>query len=86
METKRVIERLANGEYGEAPDSKITKDRLIDELYNDINPLCETETQGEGGNTTLWDWLYQGDYSGDETAEALAAEWDKLSEVNNATN
>lgn len=80
METQRVVERLAKGEYDEAPDGDITKEWLVDQLCNDVMPLCETHTMGEGGTTTLWDWLYEGDYSGDETAESLAAEWDELSE------
>lgn len=44
--------------------------------------LCETTTNPANG-TDLGDWLAEGDYDGNETAESLAAEWDSLNPENN---
>ena len=55
-------------------------DAAIQAIYDAVEPLCKTETDGHGGETTtLWEWLSQtGGYHGDETPASIAAEWDNL--------
>jgi hypothetical protein len=48
---------------------------------SDVSPLCQTPTNPEN-ETPLVDWLAEGDYDGDETAESLAAEWDEVNSAN----
>ena len=54
-------------------------DETLAALHSAVEPHCATETRPTDGTTTLYEWLAEGDYSGNETPEALAAEWDELS-------
>ena len=48
-------------------------------IFEAVEPLCVTETTGD---TNLYDWLQQlGGYTGDETPESIAAEWDSLDDA-----
>lgn len=51
---------------------------VVGVLKTHLEAHCHTETEGDGGTTTLYDWLYEGSYTGDETLESLAREWDEL--------
>lgn len=54
---------------------------VIDAIYNAVRPLCNTETDGNGGNeTTLYEWLESGEYHKSDTPQSIAAEWDNLNE------
>lgn len=54
---------------GETPNQEI-----VDTICAAVEPLCNTDTDG------LEDWLAgSGGYSGNETPESIAAEWDSLS-------
>lgn len=80
--THPIIEKLVNAD-GAFLNSKEWRG-LIDQLNDLVDPLCKTDTHNSESldeNTRLWDWLYEGDYSGSETPESLAAEWDELSEA-----
>lgn len=54
------------------------KDNLINWLYQDVVPLCEEETDDNDDHTGLWQWLDERSYSGTETPESLAADYDKM--------
>lgn len=55
--------------------------RVIETLYKAVAPICTTETDPPDDTTTsLYDWLAEGDYTGNETPESLAQEWDALSD------
>lgn len=47
--------------------------------YDATERLCKTPTDGDGGTTTLWDWMLEGEWEV-MTPEDMAAEWDSLSE------
>jgi len=50
-----------------------------DVIFSAVEPLCKTDIMDELGQPTLLgDWLSAGDYSGDETPESIAVEWDAL--------
>jgi hypothetical protein len=51
----------------------------IQAIHDDVEPLCKTRTDGNGGNeTTLYDWLASGEYCTSDTAQSIADEWDAL--------
>ena len=56
-------------------------DAAIRAIYDEVEPLCKTTTDGnDGQETTLWDWLSEtGGYTGNETPDGIAQEWDDLS-------
>jgi len=74
MDFQTAINTLASKSFED-------KTELIDAIYTFVEPLCATDTEGEGDTTQLWDWLYSGDYYGNETPESIASEWDELSEA-----
>lgn len=43
-----------------------------------VGRYCDEPTTDEHGADELQDWLSHGDYSGNETPESIAAEWDQL--------
>ena len=47
------------------------REGAVNILYKAVLPMTET-----GYNGSLWDWLYEGDYDGDERVGDIAAEWD----------
>jgi len=49
-------------------------------VYEVVEPLCNTDTATADSPNSLYAWLEEGDYDGDETPEFIAAEWDALSE------
>lgn len=53
-------------------------------LHALVSEHCTTPTQWRGDDM-LGDWLAQGEYTGAETAESIAAEWDALSAEIDAT-
>ena len=57
-------------------------DEAIQVIFDAVGPECKTSTDDDDGETTtLWDWLSAtGGYTGNETPEDLAQEWDELSE------
>lgn len=72
-----AIKRLANNDFGSAT----TREGAIRIIYNEVDSICTTPTDGgDGRETPLWDWLYMRDYSVNETPHSLAIEWDELSE------
>ena len=59
------------------------KDSSIDAIFEEVEPLCRTATDGgTDAETTLWDWLYNGEYDPTNTPESLASEWDNLGQYN----
>jgi len=54
---------------------------VVGVLKGYVEAHCQTDTEGDGGTTTLYDWLYEGSYTGDETLESMAREWDELADV-----
>lgn len=73
---KKMMER---GEYAIRNLSMSTGDfgDNLDYLYDAVAHLCQTETY-ELGKANLLEWLFERNYSGDETPEKLAREWDEL--------
>ena len=67
---------LANREDGE------NRSTHIQVLFDKIEPLCKTSTgqTPDDSETHLFDWLYEGDFTGNETPEGLAHEWDSMTE------
>lgn len=43
-----------------------------------VAEYCEEPTTDEHGADELQDWLSHGDWSGNETPESVAEEWDQL--------
>lgn len=73
MIVQQIVGQLAKGEGD--------KEALISQLHGAVASLCKTSTgDGTDQTTSLWDWLHEGDYLGNETAENIAAEWDNLGE------
>jgi hypothetical protein len=77
MSVERIVQQLSTGEAGRGD-----REGLVSQLYWIVEPLCKTSTGSTGTDedTSLYDWLYNGDYTGNETAESIAAEWDSLNE------
>lgn len=79
-----IVEKLAKGEYTDdvyAPyidDETEPKENLINWLYQDVLPLCNEDNDDNDDHTGLWQWLDGRKYSGNETIESLAAEYDKM--------
>ncbi len=72
MNFKQAVQQMATGEKS---------DEAIQAIYDAVEPLCKTDTQGENETTPLWDWLSEtGGYHGTETPASIAREWDSLSE------
>ena len=65
-------------EHGERRDEALTM------VYAAVAAKSRVRDEGDGEATNLADWLLEGDYSGDETPESLAAEWDALGDADNA--
>jgi len=61
--------------------NKGNHDANIQAIYDAVEPLCKTATDGnDGETTTLHDWLDDGQYSESDTPESLAGDWDALDE------
>ena len=77
MNYKMAVETLHAG------CDRDTQSQCLREIYETVEPLCNTPTAPEG-ETSLYDWLAEGDWSGkpdaDDFAENIAAEWDALTE------
>jgi hypothetical protein len=72
MTFKQAIQKMA--EYEKS-------DEAIRVIFDAVESLCKTPTNGEDNTTPLWDWLSEtGGYSGKETPASIAKEWDSLSE------
>jgi hypothetical protein len=73
MKFKKAIKKLADGNY-----TYQKRDNLIEIIFNKVKPLCKTQIGGDTDETTsLYDWLWEGDYTGKETPKSLAKEWDE---------
>ena len=54
-------------------------DEAVTAIFDAVEPLCKTSTDGGDGETPLWDWLAAtGGYTGSETPDSIAVEWDSL--------
>lgn len=73
MNFKQAVAQMVEGN---------NSDDVVQVIFDAVEPLCKTSTDGNGGETTyLWDWLREtGGYTGSETAKSIAREWDSLSE------
>jgi len=61
-----------------------TSDPAIQVVFDAVEPLCKTATDGNDGNeTTLFDWLLEGAYHTSDTPQSIADEWDELTEQAN---
>lgn len=47
-------------------------------IYEAVNREIETDNGSDSNENPLSDWLHNGSWQGDETPEAVAAEWDEL--------
>jgi len=74
MKFQDAVKAMANYEKSDA---------AIQAIYDAVEPLCKTATDGNNGDaTTLQDWLREtGGYTGNETPESISQEWDELSEA-----
>ena len=77
MDFKIAIETLHAG------CDSATETICLREIHDTVAPLCNTPIATEG-ETSLFDWLAEGDWSGEpdssDFAENIAAEWDELNE------
>lgn len=73
MNFKQAVAQMVEGN---------NSDDVVQVIFDEVEPLCKTSTDGNGGETThLWDWLREtGGYTGKETPQSIASEWDSLSE------
>lgn len=64
--------------------AKVINERKLIEIVNaEVEPLCKTPTynnENTDEHTHLYDWLAEGNYSGKETPQSLADEWDSYHE------
>ncbi len=67
MDSQTAILILAGVIDGDQSDARAV---VADAVW----PLCETDTTG------LEDWISSGDYTGNETPESIAVEWDELTQ------
>lgn len=59
------------------------RDQMIDIVNNAVEDMIQTPAyndEGSDAHTHLRDWLYDGEYAGNETAQSLATEWDEASD------
>lgn len=71
---KTAIKRLAT-------NPTKNRERLVDVINAAVEPLCKTNTyndEGSDAHTHLQDWIAEGDFTGDETPNSIASEWDNL--------
>lgn len=55
--------------------------KTFDQAYDETEQLCKTPTTGNNGKeTTLADWMREGDWQNMTPAE-MAAEWDELGQM-----
>lgn len=74
MTFQEAIQALAQGRgIDPEPEWDATIDEARHVVAVEVASLCKTDTDGIG------DWISAGDYSGSETAESIAVEWDSLS-------
>lgn len=65
----------SNGLEGDAERENYVQ--LITVLAKQVAPLCAVSTDGTNGISTLEEWLFEGEFSGDDTFQSIAAEWDR---------
>jgi len=71
IEFSTAVKLMSSGE--KSPEA-------VQAIFDAVEILCETSTDGDGGESTpLWDWLSEtGGYTGNETPDSIAQEWDEL--------
>lgn len=73
MNFKQAIRKMQSGK----------DDQAVATIVAAVDPLIATTTDGSDNNTTLSDWIAEGEFTGDETPESIAAEWNELTEQAN---
>jgi len=59
------------------------RDANIQVIFDEVEPLCKTQTDFDGAETSLMDWLSDGQYHLTDTPKSLAEEWDEVNNPNN---
>lgn len=74
INAKQAIKLASTGEM---------TDKIAVAICEEVEPLCKTNTgDGTSETTSLYDWIYEGSYTGSETPKSIASEWDSLSDYN----
>jgi hypothetical protein len=69
MDYQKALTNVVNGTGDHTANIQI--------IFDVVRSLCQTQTEFDGSETELWDWLYQGQLSASDTPENLAADWDE---------
>lgn len=82
MKFAQAIEIMTRDER-ETDEQLERRARAVDAIVAAVSPLCATGTNSEPyfadpERTTMQEWVDSGAFSGQETPESIAAEWDSL--------